>query len=80
MKPHVSESTWLQELAKLSLHKGEGMTTLEMAKEHRVSVDRMRLLLKEASRLGWLHVDYRHEICYDGKNRRLTVYVVRKPK
>lgn len=71
---------WLSELAKISSHQGEGMTTEEMAKQYKVGINKMRRLLGEAGRLGWLTVDYRTATNYRGEPFKQSLYSVRKPK
>jgi hypothetical protein len=76
----ITESDWLDALAKLSLKSDAGFTSEEWADRMGVSIDSARAKLRQAFRLGWLVNGKRTDVAMNGRKCTRDVYRVVRPK
>lgn len=76
----ITESEWLDELAKLSARNDDGLTTAEWATKLGKGRNHTMDMLKKAKGLGWLLVGRRTSEGLDGRTFVSPVYRIVRPK
>jgi hypothetical protein len=76
----ITETEWLDELAKLSRKNDDGLTAQEWADKIGKCINVARAMLKKAYAAGWLHEGKRTTRALGGRTFNAPVYRVVKPR